>query len=50
MFCFVLFQELAHSPVLSYDPLPPQDAIVSYTRPDRSVEWTVFHIGYYDKP
>ncbi|XP_041375879.1 transcription factor 25-like [Gigantopelta aegis] len=27
--------ELANSPVLSYDPLPPQDAIVSYTRPDR---------------
>ena len=25
--------ELAHGPVLSYDPVPPKDSIVSYHRP-----------------
>ncbi|XP_077993658.1 ribosome quality control complex subunit TCF25-like [Glandiceps talaboti] len=28
--------ELAQSPMMSYDPLPPDDNIVSYTRPPRS--------------
>ncbi|XP_025115412.1 transcription factor 25-like isoform X1 [Pomacea canaliculata] len=27
--------ELVNTPVLTYDPLPPQDAVVSYTRPQR---------------
>ncbi|CAH1779648.1 unnamed protein product [Owenia fusiformis] len=27
--------ELSASPVMSYDPLPPKDSIVSYTRPER---------------
>ena len=27
--------ELANTPVLSYDPLPPKDSIVSYHRPPR---------------
>ena len=26
-------QEALHAPLLSYDPLPPDDAIVSYSRP-----------------
>ena len=33
--CFL--QEMSHSPVLSYDPLPPTNPIVSYTRPERFV-------------
>ncbi|XP_065827170.1 ribosome quality control complex subunit TCF25-like [Oscarella lobularis] len=27
--------EISHSPVMSFDPLPPKDSIVSYTRPER---------------
>ena len=37
MFFLCLWKELTNTPVLSYDPLPPLDAIVSYTRPQRSV-------------
>ena len=35
-FCFLFVrQEMASSPVMSFDPLPPLDSTYSYTRPER---------------
>ena len=43
---FHLLQEIANIPVLSYDPLPPDDSVISYSRPERFVMYELLCIHY----